>query len=296
MMRKDLITVGVLQCTPSKPAHYTNVIVDVFCPAQVQGALFKHTPDPAYISSVTVTESASAPSTFTRSTASHRNRRHHHRAASRPKVQRQTSLSSLPLACEDPDELEQWVDRCHPESWRAQWMGPQSGSLFSLPNLGSASSSQGPSASPHHRRCSLHGRPSLIPPFRLNVNALVGADETDVDTGHKVNPGSSVDLTVVSAYIKPSLPQTSRPSSAPPEDIGPSLLHGVPDSKAATLGWTPVQVRAKSISSKSMVGSHLQNINWSAAASLSDMSISSCSIVEEKRMVEEEEDEQEFYI
>uniref|UniRef100_A0A3Q0SZ99 Family with sequence similarity 124 member A n=1 Tax=Amphilophus citrinellus TaxID=61819 RepID=A0A3Q0SZ99_AMPCI len=141
-----------------------------------------------------------------------------------------------------PKHQEQWPDQHHLDSWRSQWRGHRSGSLFSLPNLGSASSrsacsSPGPCPSPHYRSHSLHRSSSLIPPFRLNVDALIGAEETDVDTGNKVNPGSSVDLTVVSAYVKSSLPQTPRPLSAPPEDIGPRLSPVTPEGgyKSATL-------------------------------------------------------------
>ncbi|KAF0026747.1 hypothetical protein F2P81_021484 [Scophthalmus maximus] len=159
---------------------------------------------------------------------------------------------------------------------------------------------------PHHRSHSLNRRPSLIPPFRLNVDALVGAEETDVDTGDKVNPGNAVDFTVVSAYIKSNLPQTCRPSSAPPEDIGPSLSPGVSESayRAATLGRTPYSFCTDSAHSTAL-GSCPQStgVTGSAAPSLSDMSMNqsdSCSIisvpVEEEEEEEEEEEDQEFYI
>ncbi|KAM9850608.1 protein FAM124A [Aulostomus maculatus] len=234
---------------------------------QVQGVHFKHRHDPSSLSTSTIFESTSAPSTFARSTASYRPRRHHQRASSHTRVQRQTSLSSLPMAWEDLNEQEQWADGCHLEGWRAQRRGHHSGSLFSLPNLGSASShstcsSPGPSLSPHHRSHSFHRRSSLIPPFRLNVDALIGAEETDVDTGDKVHPGS-MDLSVVSAYIKPSLPQTSRPLSAPPEDIVSSMSPGVSKSTymAATLGHSPARTSSLSTSSTlpNLNGSHLQS-------------------------------------
>ncbi|XP_028249545.1 protein FAM124A isoform X2 [Parambassis ranga] len=268
---------------------------------QVQGSHFKH----SHISS-TVPESASAPSTFTRSSSSsHRHRRYHQRVASRPRVH-QTSHGSLPLACEEPDEQEQWPDRHHPDSWRSQWRGHRSSSLFSLPNLGSASShstcsSPGPSPSPHQRSHSLHRSSSFIPPFRLNVDALVGAEETDVDTGIKVIPGSNMDLTVVSAYVKSNL--TSRPLSAPPEDVGPQLSPGIPENtcRSATLGRTP---NSFSIKSSTFVGSRPQSTsgNTSAAPSSSDVSINksdSCSVISapvEEAYRAEEEEEQEFYI
>lgn len=278
----------------------------LFLPSQVQGSHFKHQQDPCHKPS-TLAGSASAPSTFTRSAASYRNRRHHHRVASRLRVH-QNPHSSHSLVCEESVEKGQWADQHHLDSWRTQWRGHRSSSLFSLPNMGSASShstcsSPGPSPSPHHRSHPLNRSSSLIPPFRLNVDALIGAEETDVDTGNKVNPGSSVDLTVVSAYLKSSLPQTSRPSSAPPEDIGPSLSPGILENsyKAATLGRTLTNFTTNTPSS--LLGLRIQSssVNTSAAPSLSDVSINqsdSCSIIsapiEEEDKLEEEE--QEFYI
>ncbi|XP_042350854.1 protein FAM124A isoform X2 [Plectropomus leopardus] len=273
---------------------------------QVQGAHFKHH-DPCCISSA-VPQSASAPSTFTRSAASYRNRRHHHRATSRSRLH-QTSHSAHALACEEPDEQEQWAERHHPDTWRSQWRGHRSDSLFSLPNLGSSStrstcSSPGPSPSPHHRSHSLNRSSSFIPPFRLNLDALIGAEETDVDTGDKVNPGGTVDLTVVSAYIRSSLPQTPRPLSAPPEDVGPPVSPGIPENahRAATLGRIPNSSTTSSTPS-TLFGCriHSTSVNTSAAPSLSDVSVNqsdSCSIisapVEEEDKVEDED--QEFYI
>ncbi|KAM6954960.1 protein FAM124A [Lycodopsis pacificus] len=194
-------------------------------------------------------ESASAPSTFLRSAASYRNRRHrhHHRSMSQ----------------DQQDQQDQWA------TWRPQWRGQRSGSTCSSP---------GPS--PHHRGHSLHRSSSLVPPFRLNLDALVGAEETDVDTGDQVSPVSGTDLSVLSAYIRPSLPQTSsRPLSAPPGDIGPS---------PSPLGCVPI----------GSVGTLF------AAPSLSDGSVNqsdSCSIVsapvdEEDEEDKEEEEEEEFYI
>ncbi|XP_018552081.1 protein FAM124A isoform X2 [Lates calcarifer] len=275
---------------------------------QVQGAHLKHRRDLCHLSSI-VTESALPPSTFTHGTSSYWNSWYNHRVTSRPRVH-QTTNSSLPLAYEQQDEQEQWPDQHHPDSWKTQYRGHRSGSLFSLPNLGSASSrstcsSPGPSSSPHHRSHSLNRSSSLIPPFRLNVDALIGAEETDVDTGNKVNPGSSVDFTVVSAYIKSSLPQTSRPLSAPPEDIGPCLSPGIPENtyKAATLGLSPNSFPTNSAPSTYMRSRpQSTSVTTSAAPSLSDVSINqfdSCSIisapVEEADKAEEEED-QEFYI
>lgn len=223
----------------------------------------------------------------------------------------QNPHSSHSLTCEEPEEKEQWAEQYHPDSWRSQWRGHRSGSLFSLPNLGTACSrstcsSPGPTPSPHHRSHSLNRSCSLVPPFRLNVDALIGAEETDVDTGIKVNPGSAVDLSVVSAYIKPSLPQTSRPLSAPPDDIGPSLSPGIPENpyKAATLGRTPSGSASNTPSGLLGFRAHSNSVNTSAAASLSDVSINqsdTCSIIsatieEVDKFDEEEEEDQEFYI
>lgn len=254
-----------------------------------------------------VTGPSSAPSTFTRSGTSQRNRRQHHRVTSRLRVQR----NAHSLTCEEPEEKEQWVDQYQPDSWRNQWRGHRSGSLFSLPNLGTACSrstcsSPGPPASPHHRSHSLKRSCSLVPPFRLNVDALIGAEETNVDTGTKVNPDGSVDLSVVSAYIKPSLPQTSRPLSAPPEDMGPSRSPGVPENpyKAATLGRTPSSPTSNAPSG-CLLAFQVRScsVTTSAAASLSDVSISqsdTCSVmsaaIEEEDKLEEEDEDQEFYI
>uniref|UniRef100_A0A3Q3XC41 FAM124 domain-containing protein n=1 Tax=Mola mola TaxID=94237 RepID=A0A3Q3XC41_MOLML len=233
-----------------------------------------------------------------RSAASCRNRRHHHRVSSRLRVH-PNPHSSHTLSCEEPEDREQWP---HPDSWRSQWREQRSGSLFSLPNLGSASSrstcsSPGPSPSLLHRSHSLHRSPSLIPPFRLNVDALIGAEETDVDTGDKVNPGSSVDLSVVSAYIKSSLPQTYRPLSAPSEEMGPSFSPGIPENghNAATLGRTPASFTTNTPSN--LLGLRIQSpgANTSAAPSLSDVSSVISATIEEADRLEEEED-QEFYI
>lgn len=215
------------------------------------------------------------------------------------------------LAHEEPEEKEQWAEQYHPDGWRSQWRGHRSGSLFSLPSLGPAAprstcSSPGPPPSPHRGSHSLTRSYSFVPPFRLNVDALVGAEETNVDTGTKVNPCGSVDLSVVSAYIKPSLPQTSRPLSAPPEDGGPSLSPGVPENpyKAATLGRTPGG-SASNAPSGSLLAFQVQggSATASAAASLSDVSSSqsdTCSVmsvaIEEAHKLEEEDEDQEFYI
>ncbi|XP_041663385.1 protein FAM124A [Cheilinus undulatus] len=275
---------------------------------QIQGSHFKHHQDPSHVSP-TITESASAPSTVTRSSASLKNRRHHHhRSASRQRVHH-SPHSSHSLAFDELDEEAQWTDGRYPDSWRTEWRGHRSGSLFSLPNLGSGSSrstcsSPGPSSSIHHRSHSFNRRSSLIPPFRLNVDALVGAEETDVDTGDKVNPGSSLDLSVVSAYIKPSLPHTPRPLSAQSEEVRASFSPSIPENiyKSAKLRRTPNSFSNSSTPS-TLIGSRMNSpgVSVSASASLSDVSIhhsDSCSIIsapieEEKKVID---NDQEFYI
>lgn len=142
-----------------------------------------------------------------------------------------------------------------------------------------------------------------MPPFRINVDALVGAEETDVDTGDKVSPGSGVDLSVVSAYLKSGLLQTSRPLSAPPEDVETPRSPVVPAEnslKAATLGRTLNVFSA--VGGCGLSGTRASCGNVSVAPSLSDVSLNhsdSCSLIsatiEEVDKFEEQED-LEFYI
>ncbi|XP_034042506.1 protein FAM124A isoform X2 [Thalassophryne amazonica] len=275
---------------------------------QIQAAHYKHKKDALYIS--LSSESSSAPSTFARSSASYKNRRYH-RGASRPRVEHQASRTSLPLACEEQEEQDTWADPRHPEGCRIQCRNHRSGSLFSLPNLGSASSrstcsSPGVSPTPHRGNHSFTRSSFLIPPFRLNVDALIGAEETDIDTGNKVNVSSSVDLTVVSAYIKSSLPLTPRPSSAPPEDLGCSFSSDVPEGayKTSTLGRIPFSGgMTTSTSLRSCPQSTCQTTN--AGRSLNDVSVSQSvnshsvgSALVEKRSYQTDmaEEVQEFYI
>lgn len=171
-------------------------------------------------------------------------------------------------------------------------------------NVGSTHSS-GLSHGHHHRSQSLNRTSSSIPPFRLNVDALIGAEETDVDTGDKV--AESVDLTVVSAYVKAGLALSPRPVSAPPEDIAPSRSPTFPDVnmyKAATLGRRSGVTRANSLYGNStnsgLLAAYAQNprLDTSATPSVSSVSINqsdSCSLEEEDK-IEEEEEDQEFYI
>ncbi|XP_076010904.1 protein FAM124A [Genypterus blacodes] len=276
---------------------------------QVQSSPFRH--KPPHISSSSAAQSASAPSLCTRNVASYRIRQHH-RTSSRPRAQHQVSHSSLQLACEELEEHEQ----PHQDSWSCQWRGHRSSSMFSLPNMGSASSrstcsSPGPSPSPHHRSCSLHQSSSFLPPFRINVDALIGAEETDVDTGNKVNACSCVDLTVVSAYIKSS-PQWT---PTPPKDVStPFTTATLPTNvgKSSTRVRPPVPVRTNSLSAKSttttttttMLRSCPQNTHAALSDALNQPDTSTGVSAEQRCFLDaqtgEEEDhdaeEQEFYI
>ncbi|CAL8320301.1 unnamed protein product [Merluccius merluccius] len=317
---------------------------------QVQGARFKHRQE----SSHSAMESLSAPSTFTRSSAPHRNRRHHHRMPSRCRAQNQSSYSSLPLACEEPDkedeeeeeddedddDEERWAERRHTDAWRSQWRNQRSGSLFSLPTPGtgadasrSTCSSPASGPAPSSQRSRTYRQPPLsrssplVPAFRLNLDALVGAEETDVDTGHQVDAaaaaaaGSAADLSVVSAYVKPCAPFLGRPSSAPPpEDVGLSLSPGPSGAgkRASASGRPRVPVRTSSLSAKSTPSLTLLRpsrpqsaacVNATPASgttSPSDVSLSqwdssnslggSVEHIQLKAVGVEEEEDQEFYI
>ncbi|XP_036401395.1 protein FAM124A-like [Megalops cyprinoides] len=161
-------------------------------------------PDSSSLPSPPPPEHAPVPS-YGRGPASYRNRRYH-RNSSRARHQNQARVSQpdLPLAC-DRD----------PEALRACWTGHRSRSLFCLPSLSGARSAP---CSPSLASSTLSRRSSPAPPFRLNVDALVGAEETDVDTGRKMDSGA-VDLSVVSAYARPRTPHSRpRPVSMPPRE------------------------------------------------------------------------------
>lgn len=238
---------------------------------QVQAACYKLPAHPA-----------PAPSTsLRRGPSCHRNRRYQ-RMPSRTRTwgSSTTHTSYAPLSAAGEEEEEYWA-------WKSQWKG----------DCHSTCSSPGPAPS-----C----RASLVPPFRLNVDALVGAEETDVDTGDKVEMGSRVDLSVVSAYTKPSLP---RPSSAPPEEKDPApspAVCGRAIGKSSTLGRPLVPKRTSSLSTKTERSRpHSSCLNLTS--SLNDTSLSqwdsSNSINGPSHQrgcyhagQAEEDDDQEFYI
>ncbi|XP_067117623.1 protein FAM124A [Osmerus mordax] len=255
-----------------------------------------------------------------RAPVSTRTRRYHRQSQIRtqnhePRLRAcQASQTSLPLAWEEGEAGDDWAPQRHPEAWRTQWTSHRASSLFSLPttpgHARSTCSSPGAPPSPPALRHTLpHSRSaSLVPPFRLNVDALIGAEETDVDTGMTVETGSIVDLSVVSAYNKPRLSRTPRPVSAPPEDVGP-VPPGRVVTKAATLGRPPIPTRSSSLSSKSMPATLQRSrpqstclpmnghLTWSDnSLSQLDSTKTSNGEVTQKSEGQSEEDDQEFYI
>ncbi|KAL0985603.1 hypothetical protein UPYG_G00159320 [Umbra pygmaea] len=252
-------------CTPISEVRWqtedydgNKILLQVLGAHYQRRQIFNHPGDSSPTPSPPPTEPAMTPvGTYGRGPVSYRNRRYH-RNTSRSRTLTQSrpshaSHSSLPLDCQEEEQEETGA---RPKSW---WTG-RSRSLYSLPSqagLGgprSRSACSSPSHSPdpspnstYHHSHSHTPNSSLVPPFRLNVDALIGAEETDVDTGIKVDTGSIVDLTVVSAYSR--RPPPPRPLSAPPRELPPSPAGARP--KASTLGRPPVPVRTSSLSSAS---------------------------------------------
>lgn len=152
-----------------------------------------------------------APS-FRKGPSSHRSHRH---CQTTPRNHTLTCSSNRDL-CQAREEEEGARPNGDPEAARAGWAGHRSRSLFCLPSVGGALSA-GSTPFPANSRCS-----SLARPSRLKVEALEGAEETDVDTGRKVDSGGE-DLSVVSAYSCPQPRPRPRPLSAPPQDPAPSF-------------------------------------------------------------------------
>lgn len=114
-----------------------------------------------------------------------------------------------------------------------------------------------------------------------------------MDTGDRVSPGRSVDLSVVSAYLKSSQPEDAEASASPAVPAENSF-------KVAPRGRTAAVLSA--IDGCSLSGTHVSSVDMGGSPSLSDGSLNhsdSCSLVcapiDEVDKVEEEED-QEFYI
>ncbi|XP_036418231.1 protein FAM124A-like, partial [Colossoma macropomum] len=261
--------------------------------------------DSSPIPSPPTSEPPHCPPSYGRGPASYRNRRH--RTSSRSRTQNavspcapRASLTSLPLLCEQED-LEGVQDS--PEDVTPGWMGFRSRSTFSLPTEGFGSGCVSPSA-PRPRSLS-----SLAAPvFRINVDALVGAEETDVDTGQAVS-SSSVDLSVVSAYSRPQMrihskAHVPRPVSAPPQDGGPDFTALSNDKTYSSLKRHPIPPRTSSISSRSMTSSVHEPLTKNAGASQGQGHVASDTEQHQSNGTGTtevcrdgtEEDEQEFYI
>ncbi|XP_062389580.1 protein FAM124A [Sardina pilchardus] len=115
---------------------------------------------------------------YGRGPASYRNRRYHRNSSSRSRTQ------TLPPARPRPQSQNPLRE---PAVFGEQWAG---------------------------RRAHSFSGGVACPPFRLNVAALVGAVETDVDTGRRLS-GTGLDLSVVSAYSQLRPQTTSSQSEGP---------------------------------------------------------------------------------
>ncbi|KAI4893680.1 hypothetical protein NFI96_020052 [Prochilodus magdalenae] len=222
---------------------------------QVQGSWKHHRHTIAHISHMPSPPSSEHPSSsscYGRGPASYRNRRYRTSSSSHSRSQKtvspctRASQTSLPLLCEQDDPE---VIQNSPEDGVPGWMG-RSRSTFSLPAEGLGSVCASPSA-PRPRSLSSFAAPV----FRINVDALVGAEETDVDTGQAVD-SSSVDLSVVSAYSRPPMFRHSeahvpRPVSAPPQDRGPDFTVLSDNETYFSLKRHPIPPRTCIVSSKS---------------------------------------------
>uniref|UniRef100_A0A673L867 Si:dkeyp-74a11.1 n=1 Tax=Sinocyclocheilus rhinocerous TaxID=307959 RepID=A0A673L867_9TELE len=155
--------------------------------------------------------------------------------------------SRTPMLCDQEGRMERLQRDV--ELLRAGWTGHRTQSLFSLPTDESRCSCA--SQSSFRPRCFSS---MAAPIFRVNVDTLVGAEETDVDTGQTIS-GSSVDLSVVSGYSHPQLrphlkAPALRPKSAPPTDGGLDFAD-LTYNNASSIRQTPLPSRAQSISAKS---------------------------------------------
>ncbi|XP_017574849.2 protein FAM124A isoform X2 [Pygocentrus nattereri] len=282
---------------------------------QVQGSWKQHRHTIAHFSRIPAdsspipcpptSEPPHCPPSYGRGPASYRNRRH--RTSSRSRSQNasspcapRASLTSLPLLCEQED-LEGVQDSS--EDVMPRWMGLRSRSTFSLPTEGFGSGCVSPSA-PRPRSLS-----SLAAPvFRINVDALVGAEETDVDTGQAVS-SSSVDLSVVSAYSHPQMRAPSKayvlqPVSTPLQDGGPGFMTLSDDKTYLSLKRHPIPPRTSSISSRSMNSSVHEPLAKNTGASQGQGHVAPDAEQHQSNGTETtdvcrdgaEEDEQEFYI
>lgn len=187
------------------------------------------------------------------------------------------------------------------ELLRAGWTGQRTQSLFSLPTDDSRSTSASPTSLPPRSFSSMS---SHI--FRVNVDTLVGAEETDVDTGQTIS-GSSVDLSVVSGYSRPQSrsqfkASPPRPKSAPPSDGGSEFIE-LTNNVSSFPRQTHMLPRMQSVSSKStscvVQKPQPKNINMLQKEAVQDTGRhNSNGIATVNYCIQEGtvEDEQEFYI
>ncbi|KAM9486841.1 LOW QUALITY PROTEIN: protein FAM124A [Clarias gariepinus] len=164
-------------------------------------------------------------------------------SASHPHTQNllmQSSHTSLPLQCKQDDIRSV---PCSQDIMCAGWTDVHTHSLISMATEEFHPASTYPSTARSASSFSF-----TIPRFRINVDTLVGARETDVDTGQAVI-SRSVDLSVVSAYLLPQTQITprsrvSQPLSEPPQFSTSSLK---PSNKPASLsaGVCPLQASTK---------------------------------------------------
>ncbi|XP_066543053.1 protein FAM124A [Hoplias malabaricus] len=149
--------------------------------------------------------------------------------------------NSLPLLCKQ-DDMEYVQDS--PEDVNIGSLGFRSRSTFSLPTEELVSMSPSLSAARPQSLSSL-----ATPVFRINVDALVGAKETDVDTGQAVIG----DLSVVSAYSYLHSPtHIQQPLPSLTQDVCSKFTVRSDKKTYSTLKRHPLPSRTRSLSSRSM--------------------------------------------
>ncbi|XP_051564558.1 protein FAM124A-like isoform X1 [Myxocyprinus asiaticus] len=282
---------------------------------QVQGSRYyrKHTiakfshlpPDDTLITSPPPPEAPPPPPPYGRGPASYRNRRFHRnslrsRTQTLPALVTHGSKTSLPLLCDQDSHMER--TQRDVELFRAKWTGHRTQSLYSLPTDNLSSTCASPSSS--RPRCFSS---MAAPIFRVNVDALVGAEETDVDTGQTIS-GSTVDLSVVSGYSCPQMrphqkAPPPRPKSAPPSDGGSDFAKLTNNNASFSMRQTALTPRTQSVSEKSkpciVYKPQPKNMYVSQPDALQDkgqQNDNGIAAINDFSKQGPEEDEQEFYI
>ncbi|XP_052003961.1 protein FAM124A-like isoform X1 [Xyrauchen texanus] len=249
-------------------------------------------PDDPLITSPPPPEAPPPPPPYGRGPACYRNRRYH-RNSSRSRTQ--ISKTSLPLLCDQESHTRDV------KLLQAGWTGHRAQSLYSLPTDDSSTCASPSSFRP---RCFSS---MAAPIFRVNVDALVGAEETDVDTGQTIS-GSSVDLSVVSGYCLPQMrphqkAPPPRPKSAPPCNGGSDFAEPTNNNASFPTRQTALPPRTQYFSEKSkpciVYNSQPKNIYVSQPDVLQDkgqQSGNGIATINDYSKEGTEEDEQEFYI